>query len=275
MTTRDPRTGPAGSAGADNAGAPPSSTPPSQGQGQGQGPGQGADRRVGPRSALIVPLRCRFDSVLDFVEAQSVNVSVSGMFIATDAPPPVGSRVSFQFALTDGFTLLEGAGEVVRVVTTGPVKGMGIRFVELDEKNSKLIERIVAVNASEGRSSRLGFDFSRPATAPSLPVMREPPVTFDGRTMRIVLDAETAPFFVQSPLLNVKMGGFFVPVEEDAALGATFPVAIVEPGGKALVAGKGKVVAKQEKRLGVRVTDLDKDALARLQGAVAKLAASK
>lgn len=263
MSTRDPRTGSGGAAGADHTGSSPS------------GAAGGAERRTGPRSALIVPLRCRFDSVLDFVEAQSVNVSVSGMFIATEAPPPVGTRVSFQFALTDGFTLLEGAGEVVRVVTSGPAKGMGIRFVELDEKNRKLIERIVAVNTSEGRSSPLGFDFARPATAPALPIMREPPVRFDGRSMRIVLDAETAPFFVQSPLLNVRMGGFFVPVDEDAALGATFPVEIVEPGGKTLVGGKGKVVAKQEKRLGVRVADLDKDALAKLQAAVAKLAPTK
>lgn len=266
MSTRDPRTGPGGAAGADQ--AAPAATGGASGA-------QGADRRTGPRSALIVPLRCRFDSVLDFVEAQSVNVSVSGMFIATETPPPVGTRVSFQFALTDGFTLLEGAGEVVRVVTGGPAKGMGIRFVELDEKNRKLIERIVAVNTSEGRSSPLGFDFARPATVPSMPIMREPPVRFDGRSMRIVLDADTAPFFVQSPLLNVRMGGFFVPVDGDAPLGATFPVEIAEPSGKTLVAGKGKVVAKQEKRLGVRLADLDKDALAKLQAAVAKLAPTK
>jgi len=55
------------------------------------------------------------------------------------------------------------------------------------------------------------------------------------------------------------------------ALGAVFDVVIESFEGHALFTGKGKVVAKQEHRLGVRLSDVDKVVLARLQAEVARL----
>ena len=71
------------------------------------------------------------------------------------------------------------------------------------------------------------------------------------------------------------MGGFFIPVEEEVPLGTTYKVEIVDAQNQPLITGKGKVVARQELRVGIRLSDVDKDALARLQGLVSKLSASK
>src|SRR5438445_3562035 len=87
-----------------------------------------------PRSPMAVQVRCRFPSIIDFVETQSVNVSREGMYLRCDAPPEVGAKIDFDVSLDDGYELLKGSGIVVRVVTTGD-KGLGMRFVDLDDKS--------------------------------------------------------------------------------------------------------------------------------------------
>lgn len=295
-----------------------------------------------PRSPMAVQVRCRFPSIIDFVETQSVNVSREGMYLRCDSPPEVGAKIDFDVSLDDGFVLLKGSGIVVRVVTTGD-KGLGMRFLDLDDKSRKLINRIVEVNLDEGKNPTLPLDFSRPAPAPpvsfSLPTATAPPPASapfppsptsptiampvapsvprstqtrvpaasvapapsvphstqtrpasavpapvaaaakpiqigDGK-LRVVLNAATATFFSYNPLLNIRMGGFFIPVEEEVPLGTTYKVEIVDAQSQTLVTGKGKVVARQELRIGIRLSDVDKDALGRLQALVGKLASSK
>jgi len=297
---------------------------------------------------MAVPVRCRFPSIIDFVETQSVNVSREGMYLRCDAPPEVGSRIDFDVSLDDGYVLLKGSGIVVRVVTTGD-KGLGMRFVDLDDHSRKLINRIVEVNLDEGKLPTLPLDFSRPVpappvsfplpaanaappapfppsptspniAAPALPVApaapsvprstqtRVPaaavpaassgphatqpqraaapasaaapapavkPIQIGDGKLRVVLSAATAAFFSYNPLLNIRMGGFFIPVEEEVPLGTTYKVEIVDAQNQTLVTGKGKVVARQELRIGIRLSDVDKDALGRLQALVGKLASSK
>jgi uncharacterized protein (TIGR02266 family) len=279
------------------------------------------DRRSSPRIPVVVPISCRYASVLDFVETQSLNISITGMFIETDTPATVGSRIQFDFSLADGFTLLAGMAEVVRVVEGGVISGMGVRFLELAPQYRRLIERIVAVNAEEGRSSKLTFDFSRPAPVPTMPAIELPPaasvarpaaaaaapprvaspapatlttlttgsaspppptaapdtnpIRFDGRSLRLVLGPATVSAFTANPLLNVRVAGFFIPADEDVPLGTVFDVEIVDAAGATLVKGKGKVVAKQQLRVGIRLGDVAKDVLARLEAEVGKLAPRK
>ena len=297
---------------------------------------------------MAVQVRCRFPSIIDFVETQSVNVSREGMYLRCDSPPEVGSKIDFDVSLDDGYELLKGSGIVVRVVTTGD-KGLGMRFVELDDKSRKLINRIVEVNLDEGKNPTLPLDFSRPvppppvsfplpapaaaplspfppsptsptiampvaplppsvprstqtrapaaavpapsvprptqtqrsgptavsapAAAPSAPAAK--PIQIGDGKLRVVLSAATATFFSYNPLLNIRMGGFFIPVEEEVPLGTTYKVEIVDAQNQTLVTGKGKVVARQELRVGIRLNDVDKDALGRLQALVGQLASSK
>ncbi|HET6147783.1 MAG TPA: PilZ domain-containing protein [Polyangia bacterium] len=274
-----------------------------------------------PRSPMTVPVRCRFPSFLEFVETQSVNVSREGMYLRCDTPPAVGTKIEFEVSLDDGYVILRGTGQVVRVVTIGD-RGMGLRFLELDEKSRKLIDRIVQVNLDEGKRPTLPMDFSRPippplpgggaapalslpvspsgpiaapglpratgsapvkaAPAPSAPVAAAPapvvpakPIQLADGKLRVVLSPATAHFFSYNPLLNIRMGGFFIPVEEEVPLGTTYKVEIVDAQNQPLISGKGKVVARQELRVGIRLSDVDKDALARLQALVSKLSSSK
>ena len=240
--------------------------------------------------------------------------------------------------------LLKGSGIVVRVVTTGD-KGLGMRFLNLDDKSSKLDQphrrgqsrrgqepdapaRFHAAGTAAGRlpaarryraaarsravptvsdladyrpcpslpaapsvprttqtrmpaapapsvpsSTQTRPAATVPAAAPGAPAAK--PIQIGDGKLRVVLNAATATFFSYNPLLNIRMGGFFIPVEEEVPLGTTYKVEIVDGQNQTLVMGKGKVVARQELRVGIRLSDVDKDALGRLQALVGKLASSK
>jgi uncharacterized protein (TIGR02266 family) len=237
-----------------------------------------------PRVAVSAPVRVRYESILDFHETQSVNISRSGMFVSCADPRPVGTIIDFELALADGLSLLRGKGEVVRVTGT-PVAGMGVRFRELDEEARRFLDRIVQVNEEEGRSPAVSLDFaSAPAGSPSpsltgsgrFSALRgattvQPGLLVSGRDLHVKLTPATVGYFTNNPLLNIRLGGFVVPCDENVPLGAVFEVVIESFEGHSLFTGKGKVVAKQEHRLGVRLSDVDKAVLARLQAEVTRL----
>jgi uncharacterized protein (TIGR02266 family) len=236
------------------------------------------------RVAVSAPVKIRYESILDFHETQSVNISRSGMFLSCADPRPVGTVIDFELALADGLSLLRGKGEVVRVTGT-PVAGMGVRFRELDEEARRFLDRIVQVNEEEGRSPAVSLDFaSLPAGTPTpiptgsgrFSTLRgattlQPGLLVSGRDLHVKLTPATVGYFTNNPLLNIRLGGFVVPCEENVPLGAVFEVVIESFEGHSLFTGKGKVVAKQEHRLGVRLSDVDKTVLARLQAEVARL----
>jgi uncharacterized protein (TIGR02266 family) len=232
-----------------------------------------------PRVAVSVPVNLRYESILDFHELQSVNISRSGMFLACADPRPVGTIVDFELALADGLSLLRGKGEVVRVTST-PIAGMGVRFRELDEEARRFLDRVAQVNQEEGRSAAISLDFDSPsasltASGPTSTLRGatavQPGLSVNGRDLHVKLTPATAGYFSNNPLLNIRLGGFVVPCDENVPLGAVFDVVIESFEGHALFTGKGKVVAKQEHRLGIRLADVDKALLARLQAEIARL----
>jgi len=230
------------------------------------------------RMSVAVPFRYRYQSFIDFVETQSINVSRSGMFIASNEPLPAGSVVEFEFALADGYPLLKGRAEVVRVSAHPP--GMGLRFQQLDEQSRKLIERIAEVNSQEGKKPTVSLDFTEAQVAPSGQGQMGRSasgsslgVEFLGRDLRIDISPSTAPFFVNNPLLNIRLGGFVVPGPEDVPLGTQFNLTILDLRRATVFEGKGKVVAKHEHRLGIRLLDVPKETLARLQAEVSRASA--
>jgi uncharacterized protein (TIGR02266 family) len=237
-----------------------------------------------PRVSVVAQVRLRYSSILDFHETQSLNISRTGMFIASDKPGAVGSLVDFEFALSDGLLLLKGKGEVVRVTQT-PVRGMGIRFRELDQDSQRCLERIVATNEREGRAPEIPLDFAneariseaRAAVASSKghplhgATRVQPGLSVNGHDLQIRLTPLTVGYFTNNPLINIRLGGFVIPLDDDVSLGATFEVAIVDNDGISLFHGRGKVVAKHEHRVGIRLSDVDKAVLTRLQAEVARL----
>lgn len=101
------------------------------------------DRRVDIRQVV----NREFDSVDAFVREYVTNISRSGVFIRTDAPLPVGTRVDLAFTVVlEDLETVRGVGEVVRSVapgTPGQKAGMGVVFVELTQVSKQLIERIL------------------------------------------------------------------------------------------------------------------------------------
>lgn len=251
------------------------------------------------RISLAAQVRLQYASILDFHESQSVNISRTGMFVASDSPVPVGTLVDFDFSLEDGLCLLKGKGEVVRV-TQNPVMGMGVRFRELDDESRKCIGRIVEINEQEGRASRISLDFGesrsptpRPAMTQAMasrsearsgpaPIARsshplhgatrvQPGLSVVGQDLQVRLTPLTAGYFTNNPLINIRLGGFVIPIEDEVSLGAAFDVTIIDNDGISLFTGKGKVVAKHEHRIGIRLADVAKPVLAKLQAEVARL----
>ncbi len=72
------------------------------------------------------------------------NISQDGVFIRTDEPYPIGTRVNLRFSIIlDEVETIEGMGEVVRIVEDpGGVLGMGVVFVDLDNVSGKIIQRL-------------------------------------------------------------------------------------------------------------------------------------
>ena len=82
------------------------------------------------------------------------NISEGGVFIATEAPLEIGSVVSLSFKLPNAPNEINVDGEVrwikERSATdrhTSP--GMGIHFINLDNKSKKIIEEFVNMREPE------------------------------------------------------------------------------------------------------------------------------
>ena len=100
------------------------------------------DRRGGVRRDV----NFEFKSVEQFIAEYVSNVSRTGVFIRTDEPLEVGTRVNLRFTvILDELETIEGQGEVVRVVKPGADEpaGMGVVFTEMPSYSRKLIERIM------------------------------------------------------------------------------------------------------------------------------------
>ncbi len=83
-----------------------------------------------------------FESFDAFIQEYVTNISKTGVFIRTQSPLPVGTKVNLCFSvITDTVETIEGEGEVVRVETNP--SGMGVVFRELSTYSRDLLERLL------------------------------------------------------------------------------------------------------------------------------------
>ena len=89
-----------------------------------------------------VTINKEFESFDAFIQEYVTNISLSGVFIRSKAPLPVGTAVNLKFTvIMDDIETIEGTGEVVRVEEDPP--GMGVVFTQLTAYSQQLIERML------------------------------------------------------------------------------------------------------------------------------------
>src|SRR5262249_50718148 len=93
-----------------------------------------------PRAERLA-VNSEFRVVEEYLSEYVTNISRTGVFIYSQDPLPVGTRVNLKFSLLlDEIESIEGLGEVVRVQQAPP--GMGVVFRRLSEASLKLIDHI-------------------------------------------------------------------------------------------------------------------------------------
>lgn len=94
-----------------------------------------ADRRTAQRVEVTWSVDCETEET--FVYASISNISAVGIFVRTNEPLAVGTRLTLRFAppgAPDPF-VLDGVVQwvnPVRAFSTNPNPGMGVRFVDLE-----------------------------------------------------------------------------------------------------------------------------------------------
>jgi len=85
-----------------------------------------------------------FDSFDQFIREYVTNISLTGVFIKTKDPLPIGTKVDLRFTvIMEDIETIEGIGEVVRV----EADGMGVVFRELGHYSEKLIQKLLTQGA--------------------------------------------------------------------------------------------------------------------------------
>jgi uncharacterized protein (TIGR02266 family) len=103
-----------------------------------------------PRVPVAILIHYRYESVQEFVAEYTDDISMSGVFIRSDKPRPIGSMIYLQMTLNDGSKLIEGFGRVARVgVGSRGQFGMGVQFLRFDDESKALIEILVETRLSK------------------------------------------------------------------------------------------------------------------------------
>lgn len=114
----------------------------------------GEEKRRSRRTSLVV--RVDYSTVDSFFSEFTTNINEGGLFIETDNPSPIGTRVVLKFALPGTDDPLKVDGRVVWVSPEGSAEapGMGIEFENLDDECRRRINDVVRSLRREGGARR-------------------------------------------------------------------------------------------------------------------------
>ncbi|MCG8556781.1 MAG: PEGA domain-containing protein [Proteobacteria bacterium] len=125
---------------------------------------QDADDTERKEGRAVVGLKAKYRSptVFDFVQNECFNLSRGGMFMATEAPAPIGTLIKFHCDVeTPEVGAFRGVGRVVwkRDQSDDPARptGMAVKFVRLEDDGDLLVARLLqstAVDPGAGIDSR-------------------------------------------------------------------------------------------------------------------------
>lgn len=111
----------------------------------------GVEKRLHPRRTLRSQVIFEDESGEGFIYFYSTDISLGGLFLESDIPLKIGTRVFLSFNLRDGEAPLRVIGRVVRVeretAQSLHIVGMGLQFVDLADGVQRAIEGYVTNNA--------------------------------------------------------------------------------------------------------------------------------
>jgi type IV pilus assembly protein PilZ len=105
-----------------------------------------SDRRSADRIDVTWSVDCETEDT--FLYANITNISEVGIFVRTDEPLEVGTRLTLKFAPPGARDTLVLTGQVawvnpIRMLASNPNPGMGIRFIDLtQESRERLIDAV-------------------------------------------------------------------------------------------------------------------------------------
>lgn len=106
-----------------------------------------AEKRVEPRFDKV--FRVIFETPEDLLEEYAQDISIGGLFVITENPPPVNTFCSLQLVVPDTLDVINAEGEVVHVVTpamakeTGLNQGVGIHFTQFLGDSGNVLEKYI------------------------------------------------------------------------------------------------------------------------------------
>ncbi len=104
-----------------------------------------ADKRKYPRRPISVKVTNKSSGFFSYYS--STNISMGGMFLKSQEPPPLNATLSLEFNLPSINQPFRVDAIVVRIMPHGnsedAAPGMGIQFKDLSRDNRKLIEAFV------------------------------------------------------------------------------------------------------------------------------------
>lgn len=110
------------------------------------------ERRRTPRSPMVV--RVAYATVDALFSEFTRNVNEGGLFIETDAPPPMETRVALEFKLPGSDAPIRARGRVAWIRGASPEEGpagMGVEFEQLGSEARQHIDALVRQLRSAGK----------------------------------------------------------------------------------------------------------------------------
>jgi uncharacterized protein (TIGR02266 family) len=95
------------------------------------------EQRRAWRSPL--PLDLTYEGAGGRTETRISDISVTGVYIETVSPVPVGSNLKLTFTLPDGY-IIHTDGVVIH---SQPQTGIGVKFINLDSEDARRIRQFI------------------------------------------------------------------------------------------------------------------------------------
>ena len=101
------------------------------------------ERRRAERADLVV--RVDYQTVDEFFSEFARNINEGGLFVESETPHPLGTRVDLQFQLPGSDEPVQVSGTVVRTSSGSGSEppGMGIEFDDLDSQTRQRVDELV------------------------------------------------------------------------------------------------------------------------------------